>query len=97
MPSPYEVAREKLEEKTKAIVEGRLGYVAAVKSILSLEIPHEGKTIRFGAYYEDAEVPNKPVRWMGSEGKRNYGEAISDETKKEFIDEGWVKKISKEE
>ncbi len=98
----YDTAREELEEKTKAIVEGRLGYVAAVKSILSLKFEHEGKTIRFG-FFEEEEKPPIPD-WEVVKGTAVEVDtetwakilAILATTVEMWLKDGWVKSIKED-
>lgn len=90
-PSPYDIAREQ-----GAILLGELdgdqSYMQQMVALLSLKIQHEGKTICFRPYWEDAELPEIP------EHIKDFGgnDSIYEEAQQDMLKAGWVKSIKEE-
>ena len=103
---PYEVAREKVAEKVWMLQHFLLPWATAPEylktayrnkadDLFSLEIPHEGKTIRFGLF-EDAELPeNWVVREYEGGIEAGMGFDYFDLTEEDKA--GWHKVIKKGE
>ena len=98
---PYDIAREGLAEWIYGDKKNSLPwsmvheswkqgkYKEQVDALLSLKIPHGGKTIRFGPYWEDAELPQvteearKDRKWVAA-----FACALT-----EMLKAGWRKRI----
>ena len=113
MKSPYGVVREKVArlfyskeklshwDKWEDIsVELQVICLKAADDFLSLEIPHEGKTICFGAY-EDAELPecpygtspDKSLEDNDIESSRELGYLVGQD---DMVRTGWRKTIQRD-